>query len=154
MRIYAIAGMLTAAFTMHAASVDVTLGQSAQNFVEYGLGGNGQGHATWDLQQGACGFSGGNSTCTLSGSFSGASAGFTGGTYSFVTTYAGNNKSSIQGVSEAAPNQNYFNYSYLDSSVSMVLNLMPTGSTPVTESLVANGAFVDSSFSFLDTGTY
>ncbi len=153
-KIYVLTGIFTAACSIQAATVDVTLGQSAQNFVQYGLGADASGHANWDLQQGLCGLSGGSTTCTLSGSFTGSSAGFTGGSYSFVTTYAGTNMGALRGVSEAAPNRNYFNYSYLDPSVSIALNLMPTNGSPVTESLIANGAFVDPAFSFANTGTY
>ena len=117
------------------------LGQSSQNYVEYGLGADGSGNGTYDLQQGACSFAGGTTTCTLSGAYTGATAGFTGGSYSFVTTYSGSNLGSLTGVSEAAPNQDYFQYSSASSSLSMVLNLTPTSGSTVSETLVSGGLF-------------
>ena len=120
--------------------VIVDLGQSSQNYVEYGLGANSMGQAVWDLEQGACSFSGGTTTCTLSGNYTGTSAGFTGGTYSFVTSYSGINQGALKGVSEASPNQNYFQYSSADSSLSMVLDLTTNGIT-VSETLVSGGHF-------------
>jgi hypothetical protein len=80
------AGLLALSGTARATSVTVDLGASSQNFVEYGQGADayfqeffGYGAGSYTLGQGACNESGGNTTCTLSGSFTSATAGFRAG---------------------------------------------------------------------------
>ena len=157
------AAILTLARTTPATSVTVDLGQSGENFVQYGLGSNffgqesfGFGAASYTLGQGACTESGGNTTCTLSGSFTSPTSGFPGGTYTFVTQYAGADSpnggpNAPEAVSEAS-NPNFFNYWSLDPSTSITLNLFTNDGTFV-EPLVSGGNFVSgTSFSFTDVG--
>jgi uncharacterized protein (TIGR03437 family) len=82
-----IAIVIFAAIAACPASAIVNLGTSSQNFTLTGIGpsssGNGQSNMGW----GSCPYDGTNTTCTLSGPFTGFGAG---GTYSFVITYPGN----------------------------------------------------------------
>lgn len=149
---FAAAACLLASSTMQAATVAVNLGASGQNFVLTGHGANGGGNGTYTIQQGACSSAAGLTTCTLSGSIvaAGSSAGFTSGTYSFVTTYATADVNPIQGVSQS-PGSNSFVYSFLAPDVSMVLNLTTPGGNYV-EPAVTGGAFTGVGFSFAYTG--
>src|ERR1700688_1485611 len=70
-------GLLLTSFLAHAASVTVNLGPSAQNFTETGIGPNTGGLGQWFLTLGACTPVGGNTTCILSGSFTGTAPGLT-----------------------------------------------------------------------------
>jgi len=146
------AGLLALAGSTRATSVTVDLGVSTQNFTEYGLGANyfgqesyGWGAASWNMGQGACTESGGNTICTLSGTFTSATAGFPSGTYSLVTEYAGADTPNAgpnapQAVSEPCCG-NEFVYWNFDPSTSMTLNLFTSDGTFV-ESIVSGGNFV------------
>ncbi len=136
----AMTGLLSGGFAAHATPVTVNLGQSAENFVEHGLGPDvGTGRGTYAFDQGNCLFDGTNTTCTLSGAFTGTTSGFTSGTYTFVTAYGGTGaQSPIRGISTAA-DPNLFNYLSASGSTSMTLNLFTTGGHLV-EPLVAGGA--------------
>jgi uncharacterized protein (TIGR03437 family) len=85
------------------ASAVVTLGTSNQSFGLTGIGadaaGEGQSKMTW----GACAFDGTNTTCTLSGPYTGFGPG---GTYSFVVSYAGNGPFPLNAIT--APGSNLF----------------------------------------------
>jgi uncharacterized protein (TIGR03437 family) len=69
------------------ASAIVTLGVSSQNFKLTGIGANAQGQGQSLMGWGSCVFDGTNTTCTLSGPFTGLGKG---GTYNFIVTYPGN----------------------------------------------------------------
>jgi len=152
-RFYAAAGLLLAASAIQAATVNVNLGQSAENFVLTGHGPTAGGNGTYTNQQGACVNSAGLTTCTLSGSIvaAGSSAGFTSGTYSFVTSYATADVFPVRAVSQS-PGSNFFVYSFLSPDVSMVLNLSTPGGNFV-EPMVTGGNFdAGTNFSFAYTG--
>lgn len=133
------AGVLLGSFAAQATPVTVNLGQSAEEFVEHGLGPDiSTGRGTYAFDQGNCLFDGTNTTCTLSGPFTGTTSGFTAGTYTFVTEYAGTGPSPIRGMSTVG-DPNLFNYLFpLPSSTSMTLNLFTTGGHFV-EPLVTGG---------------
>ena len=120
--------------------VSVSLGASSQDFIETGTGLSANpARATWVITQGACNLVSGTTTCTLSGAITGGTLpGFSSGTYSFVTTYAGSN--APRGISQPTGDPNFFNYSALDSSTNMTLSLFSSGST-YSQVLFANGAF-------------
>ena len=120
-------GFLLGTFAAYAAPVTVNLGQSAEDFVEHGLGPDvSTGRGTYAFDQGNCQFDGTNTTCTLSGAFTGTTSGFTAGTYTFVTEYGGTGMSPIRAISTAS-DPNFFNYLSLSGSTSMTLNLFSTG---------------------------
>lgn len=138
---YFAAGLFLAASSMHAATVNISLGQAAQNFILTGLGPLGSGNGTYSIQQGACSASAGLTTCTLSGAITGSNnPSFASGTYSFVTTYATSDLLPIQGESQN-PTSNSFFYDFLASDVNMTLNLSGTPSGNVSEPMVTNGNF-------------
>jgi hypothetical protein len=135
----AMTGLLSGSLAAQATPVTVNLGQSAEQFVEHGLGPDmSTGRGTYAFDQGNCLFDGTNTTCTLSGAFSGTTSGFTAGTYTFVTEYSGTGLSPIRGISTVG-DPNLFNYLFpLPSSASMTLNLVTTGGHFV-EPLVTGG---------------
>jgi hypothetical protein len=135
----AMTGLLLGSFAAQATPVTVNLGQSAEDFVEHGLGPDiSTGRGTYAFDQGNCLFDGTNTTCTLSGAFTGTTSGFTAGSYTFVTEYGGTGLSPIRGMS-TVENPNLFSYlSPFPSSTSMTLNLFTTGGH-VVEPLVTGG---------------
>lgn len=144
--------MLLGSVPAQAAPVTVNLGQSAENFVEHGLGPDvGTGRGTYALDQGNCLFDGTNTTCTLSGAFTGATSGFDAGTYTFVTKYGGTGLSPIRGIS-TVQDPNYFNYLSLPTSASMTLNLFMTGGqfvAPLVSGGFATGPAINLTFAYV-----
>jgi len=153
-----VAGLLLASAGAQAATIDLSLGASTQNFLETGIGptfdSTGE-YANWSMTQGTCV---GTSaiTCTLTGSYA-AQSGIAAGTYSFITTYSGSAPTGISEVSSGntnpAESPNYFYYTSLAGNTNMVLTLDPTGGTALVENLVTSGAIVNPTFFFLYTGT-
>jgi len=128
-----------AALAAQAASITVNLGQTAQNFTMNGTGPNASGLGTYVVTMGACSASNGNTTCTLSGSFTGSTPGFTNGTYSLVSTYVGTGPSPFIGVEQSA-GSNFFSFSSIPQTATITLTLTtPTGT--VVAPLYANGQF-------------
>jgi hypothetical protein len=150
----AMAAILALAGTTRATTITVDLGASTQNFIQYGLGNDGFGDGTYASSQGACSEVGTNTQCILSGSFTSATAGFPGGTYTFVTTYAGADTPDGGPLSpEFTSNgvSNLSHYSFIDPSTSMILTLSTVDGTFI-EPLVTGGNFVPgTNFFFLDT---
>jgi hypothetical protein len=138
MGLCAMTGLLLSSFAAQATPVTVNLGQSAENFVEHGLGPDSStGSGTYAFDQGNCLFDGTNTTCTLSGAFTGTTSGFTEGTYTFVTEYGGTGLSPIRGMSTVS-DPDLFSYLPFSSSTSMTLNLFTMGGHFV-EPLVTGG---------------
>ena len=127
---YGILGASLAALSLHADTIDVQTGPSAQTLIEFGQGplvtGSGT-FGTYDLQQGSCTPVGGETVCTLSGALTaGGSAGFTSGTYAFVTTFATSDIAPIQAITstvDPGSGDNFFFYSAFAPDLSMVLDL-------------------------------
>ena len=135
-------GLLLAASAANASVVHVNLGQSAENFILTGLGTLGNGNGSYSITQGACVSAVTLTTCTLSGAILGAdNAGFSSGTYAFITTYANTDVMPVQGESNG-PNSNSFFYDFLAPDVTMTLDLFGTPSGNVVEPMVLNGGFV------------
>ena len=148
-----IAMALSATPAAYAAQYTLNLGQSNENFTEYGLGAgaySGFGsRGFFALSQGNC-VGTTTTTCTLTGSFSGSSMpGFGSGTYSFVTSYSG--AASYTGTQSAPPNApvgiataadgNFWNYLDIPAGLTMTLNLFSGGST-FSQPMFASNDFV------------
>ena len=152
------AGILASSVMAGTARADtiINLGASTQDFTEYGLGENPAGYANWNIAQGSGTSNGVTSTFTLSGSIASTNlAGFSTGTYTFVTTYAGTDTPYAGPLAPTgtsiSPGSSYFQYSYIDPSTSMVLTLT-NGANIFSETLVSAGAFTGAAFSFASTG--
>jgi hypothetical protein len=148
-------GLLTT-FAIGSAQADtiINLGASTQLFTEYGLGETALGSnvGQWSIAQGAGTNDGTTSTYTLSGSIASSNlAGFTSGTYSFVTTYTGAlAPSGPAPIGQASgPGSSSFFYSVLDPSTTMTLNLV-NGANTFTETVFANGQFNVAGLNFSD----
>jgi hypothetical protein len=133
-------GLLLTASMAQAASVTVNLGLSAQNFTMAGSGPNMAGLGQYVITVGACSASEGNTTCTLSGNFTGATPGFTSGTYILSTTYVGTGTSPFLGVEQAA-GSNSFTFSSFPATATITLNLTTAAGTVVVP-IIAGGQFV------------
>lgn len=143
-------GVILTSFAAQAESVTINLGQTAENFTMAGTGANGSGLGTYIITMGACSASAGNTTCTLSGSFTGTTSGFTSGTYSLVTTYVGTGSTPFRGVEQAA-GSNYFSFSSAPSTSTMTLYLTTSTGT-VSAPMLVNGSFVSgATFSLIYT---
>ncbi len=132
----AIVGLLLTAVAAQAAMVTVNLGQSAENFVEYGLGPNSDNLGTYAFDQGACAFDGTNTTCTLTGEFTGSDPSLASGTYMLVTRYAGNDRTAALVGTSIAANPDFFTYTSASPSTSITLHLIGADRTLV-QSVVA-----------------
>jgi hypothetical protein len=123
-------GLLLASFTAQASTVTLNLGQTAQNVTLAGLGANASGLGRYNVTLGTCTPAGGNTTCILSGSFTGTTAGFFSGTYSLATTYVGTGASPLQGVQQSAGSDLY-SFSSIPSTATMTLTLVSSSGTTV-----------------------
>ena len=143
--------------TAGAQTVNVNLGPSAENFTLFGQGPTqpGSGLGTFTMAQGASAYDAASdtSTFTLSGLITGGSAGFSSGTYRFLTSYSGQ-PGPMGGpnspLAQSNPsNINYFYYDAFDSSTNITLFLQTPGGS-YQEALVTLGQFVaGTNFSFL-----
>jgi hypothetical protein len=152
--------VLMMACVTRAATVTVNLGASSQNLTETGIGDNGFLRAQWFITQGACTVSGGNTTCTLSGNFTGTTAGFTGGTYSLVTTVTGTapfstgfgtGPSPLIGISQSAFS-GFFQFEAIAPGSLITLNLNESGGPSYMIPLWNGTTFVNG-YSLSDAGT-
>src|SRR5262249_3346670 len=114
-------GLLLTSAAVQAAMVTVNLGESAENFVEYGLGPNSDGLGTYAFDQGSCAFDGTNTTCTLSGEFTGTDPTLASGTYAVVTMYAGNDRTTALVGTSIAADPDFFTYTDASPSLSITL---------------------------------
>ena len=138
--IFVVTGLLLTSVAAQAVPVTVNLGQSAQNFVEYGLGPNSDNLGTYAFDQGTCAFDGTNTTCTLSGAFTGSAPGFTSGTCTLVTRYGGNNRTTALVGTSISGHPNFFTYTSGSPSTSITLNLVAASGTFV-QPVVAGGTY-------------
>lgn len=118
-------GLLLTAVMAQAGSVTISLGATTQSLLLQGTGANGSGLGTYIVTMGACTPSGGSTTCTLSGNYTGTVAPFTSGTYSLVTVYPGTGSSPLLGVQQSA-GSNLFQFSSIPAGTTMNLNLTTT----------------------------
>ena len=135
-------GALVAAPFAQATNVTINLGQAAQNLTLNGLGANGSGLGQYLVTLGSCNSVGSSVNCTLSGSFTGASPGFTSGTYSLVTSYISSGGTNpFQGI-EQAPGSNLFSFSAVPSTGTITLTLVTSTGTTVVP-VLQNNQFVN-----------
>src|SRR5689334_17510874 len=102
-----------------------TLGPSSQPFTLTGIGPNAAGQGQSKMTWGTCAFDGTNTSCTLSGSFTGFSGG---GAYSFVVTYPGNGAFPL--IAITAPGSDLFS-AQANSEFSLTITLTPNGAAPI-----------------------
>jgi hypothetical protein len=122
--------------------VVVELGQGAQTVGEVGVGNNASGDGQWFITFGSSSFNGTDTTDTLSGSYTGTTAGFTGGTYSLITTYVGNIPSPVEVVA-TTPGSDLFSLESIPSTATITLDLKQTGSSTVNaEPILTNSNFL------------
>lgn len=133
---FVVTGLLLTSVAARAQPVTVNLGESAENFVEYGLGPNSDNLGTYAFDQGACAFDGTNTTCTLSGAFSGSTPAFASGTYTLVTKYAGNDRATALVGTSISADPNFFTYTSASPSTTITLNLT-TGSGTFVQPVAA-----------------
>jgi hypothetical protein len=99
----------------------------------------------------------------LSGTYTGATAGYTSGTYTFVTTYVGtgptytgagdpfpNGPTPLIGISET-PGSSFFNFEYLPSTATITLNLNESGGPDYVIPIYNSTGFVNG-YSVTDVG--
>ncbi len=138
--IFVMTGLLLIAVAAQAVSVTVNLGESAENFVEYGLGPNADNLGTYAFDQGACAFDGTNTTCTLSGAFTGSAPEFSSGTYTLVTEYGSNDRTIALVGTSISGTPNFFTYTSVSPSTSITLNL-DTASGTFVQPVLAGGSY-------------
>ena len=114
-------------FTASAASgVVLTLGPSSQAVTFTGAGANATGAGTSRVNWGACVYDGANTTCTVSGPYTGIGGG---GVYNFVMIYSGNGPTPLGTV--ASPPGSDFVFYTLDAGTFSFF-LTPASGSPVT----------------------
>jgi len=141
-------GLPFTALVARAASVTIDLGLDTQNFTMVGSGPNGSGLGQYVITMGTCSASGGNTTCTISGNFTGTTTGFTAGSYVLTSTYVGTGSTPFLGVEQAA-GSNFFSFSSIPATATMTLDLTTSSGTVVVP-MFAGGAFTTGdTFGFL-----
>jgi hypothetical protein len=121
--LFAITGLLLAAPAIHAATISVNLGQSAQNYLLTGTGTNASGDGTYINTQGSCVAGVGSTTCSLTGSYTGTTPGFTSGTYDFITTYLGVGPSPVVSESNGVGSDSFF-YDAFPTSANVTMSVV------------------------------
>ncbi len=116
--------LLTLFFASSAAATVATLGTSTQNVTLTGLGLN-QGSGTSRITMGTCNYDGTNTTCILSGTYTGLG---NGGAYQFKLVYPSNGPSPLTAITNP-PSSNFFAASL--SAGTFTVTLTPTGGSPV-----------------------
>jgi len=147
-RILVFAAALLSTGILHADTVTVVLGPSNESYTLYGTGGS-AGFGTYLVAQGSCVPGVTDTICTLSGSYTGETPGFTSGIYSLLTSYS-NGDGGLPAISTypvASPNGgNYFNMiPPFASDVNMSL-LISDVLGNFTVPLIVNGNFLGQSF--------
>ncbi|MFY9854510.1 MAG: hypothetical protein WAK26_11610, partial [Terracidiphilus sp.] len=120
-----LAGLLLTASAVQATSISVSLGQSAQDYLLTGQGTDNP-YGTYLNTQGACVAGVSTTTCSMTGTYTGSTPGFTSGTYDFVTTYLGTGPSDLESISESplgGANQDYFGIDSIPAGLTMYLDL-------------------------------
>ena len=128
-----------AAAPPQASATVATLGLSAQNFMLTGIGPNASGQGQSKMSWGACTFDGTNTTCTLSGPYTGFGGG---GNYSFVITYPGNGAFPLNAITN--PGSDLFS-AQATSNFSLTITLVENNGPTVSFYSFANFNFQYSS---------
>lgn len=138
--VFAMTALVLAVPALHASTITVDLGQSAQNYVLTGTGNNGSGFGTYYNTQGSCVAGVSTTVCSLTGSYSGSTPGYTSGTYDFLTTYQGTGISPLNSIS-TTPGGSFFNFSSIPSTTTMYLQLADIGGSNYDIPIFAGGSF-------------
>jgi hypothetical protein len=148
-RMIALCALALASAPIYADTITVNLQASTQNYTLNGAGGF-DGYGTYFADPGSCVTGATDTTCTLSGIYSGTTPGYTGGSYSLVTTFD-NSESGLPAMSStqvAVDGGNYFTMGpNFSSDVNITLYLNGTDTVPVA----VNGTFVADSLSISAT---
>lgn len=139
------AGLFFATSPIFATTINISLGQSAQNYTATGLGPDASFDGQWQIQQGPCAFNGTTSVCNFSGNYTGGTTGFTSGTYDFQTTFPGNSFSPLIGQS-TVPFGNSFFFSFVGPGVTMDLFLNDVSGHAYDIPVFQGGNFVSNYF--------
>jgi hypothetical protein len=147
----AIACVLGFTATAHAGMAMLDLGVTAQWVTETVIGIDASDYARWFLTYGACSPSGADSSCVLSGSYSSSSP-YGSGTYSVVTTYAGNGPtystpygtgpSPLVGIS-SSPGSGFADLEYAAPGTTITLDLDQSGGPSYTIPLYGSTGWVN-----------
>jgi uncharacterized protein (TIGR03437 family) len=114
----------------------VTLGLSNQKFTLTGIGPNSSGQGQSSMNWGDCSYDGTNTTCTLSGSYTGLGKG---GAYSFAVSYPGNGAFPLIAVFQ--PGSDFF-YAQANGPATFVATLTETGGAAIHFYSFANFGFL------------
>lgn len=164
--------LLIGPLAAQAQEVSLNMGVASQTFTEFGLGdvtAYGPGYSSWSIEQGTCATGGGNTSCTLSGSYTSTSSALPSGTYSLVTEYTGTGPTATSAGPNAPIGLEHPAFSntfvYGDGANGGPLGLKPgtnitltldTSAGTYVEPIVVNGAFVTGAgvdFSYASTPT-
>lgn len=118
--------LLALLFTTTSEATVITLGTSTQSVTFTGTGLS-QGAGTARVALGSCTYNGTNTTCTLTGQYTGLG---NGGTYQIQTVYSGNGASTIV-ANMNPPSTNAPVFSAVAGTVSLITTITPTGGSPV-----------------------
>ncbi|MEO8050721.1 MAG: hypothetical protein ABI833_09925 [Acidobacteriota bacterium] len=140
-------GLMLTSSMAQAVTVTVDLGQSAQSFGMAGTGPNGAGLGQYVITMGSCSPSGGNTTCTISGNFTGTTPGFTSGTYSLVTIYPGSGPTPFLGI-EQSIGSNFFSFTFVPPTATMTLILTSASGTFVAPILTGGQLVASLGFAY------
>jgi len=147
-KVAVVAAALFSAGIIPAETITINLGTSNQNYTLLGTGGSG-GLGTYLAQQGTCAAGSSLTTCTLTGNYTGTTAGYDAGAYTLTTTYnttdGGIAATSTDSVS-SPDGGNYFQFNPFAPDVNMDLSLVQTGGVANAVPLVRNGVFAADSY--------
>jgi uncharacterized protein (TIGR03437 family) len=124
-------------FAPQADAVVVTLHTSTQPFTLTGTGPNTSGAGTSRVTLGACSYDGNNTTCVLSGPYTGLG---NGGTYQFQLVYPGNGPSPLSAIT-SPPASNLFTLSLTAGTFSFTLT--PAGGSAIRFYDLSGSVFYD-----------
>jgi hypothetical protein len=109
--------------TAYADTITVNLGQSNENYSLIGMGGTGGAdpYGTYLADEGTCVAGATTTTCSLTGSYTGSTAGYSSGTYSIITTYT--NGEGLHAISQAPVSSSGGNYFVMEPPFSPDLDM-------------------------------
>ncbi len=142
--VFATVGLLFAVPAVQATTITVNVGESAQDYVLTGTDTD-PNYGTYLNTQGACTAGASTTSCILSGTFTGTTPGYTGGTYEFITTYDGTGPSELASISEnqlGGAYDDYFTFDSIPTGTTMYLDLFETGGPEYMIPIYADGSFV------------
>jgi hypothetical protein len=109
--------------TAYADTITVNLGQSNENYSLIGMGGTGGAdpYGTYLVNEGTCVAGATTTSCSLTGSYTGSTEGYSSGTYSIITTYT--NGEGLHAISAAPVSSSGGNYFVMEPPFSPDLDM-------------------------------